>query len=57
MLPPPDAPSPPYRRGDLVRCSCGNPFIAASGCVACGRCGGHDVQPLRKLAPPTPFRL
>lgn len=51
------APALPYGRGDLVRCACGNPFIATSPTTACLRCGGHDVRPLPKPAPPGPFRL
>lgn len=57
MLPPDAAFS--YHRGDLVRCACGNPFIARSASVACGRCGGRDVRALVHARAPalTPFRL
>ena len=54
---PPHPRSQPYRRGDLVRCACGNAFIANSAAAACLRCGGRDVNPLTKPIPARPFRF
>lgn len=52
-----DSRAPPYQRGDLVRCACGNPFVAGSAHAECARCGGHDVRPLSKPPPAKRFRF